>query len=128
MNLFHIKSSLNQHGCYSFKQLHYVPFILFLIGPFQRTIINLNTLPENDGVLLDDLVQQSPDLNPIQMVFNEMDCEMNSKLPSKCSVFLVLRQDCRKIICDDNILKLLHKIRRKCTGSNQRKGQLFGII
>uniref|UniRef100_A0A667Z9S7 Tc1-like transposase DDE domain-containing protein n=1 Tax=Myripristis murdjan TaxID=586833 RepID=A0A667Z9S7_9TELE len=55
---------------------------------------------------------QSPDLNPIQMVWGELDRRVKAKGPTSAKHLWELPQDCWKTISGDYLLKLIERMPR----------------
>ena len=97
-DLFKIQGILNQHGYQSILQRHAIPSGLRLVGPsfvFQQGIDPKHTSrlckgyltkKESDGVLRQmTWPQQSPNLNPVEMVWDELDHRVKAKQPQVLS-------------------------------------------
>ncbi|XP_073535528.1 uncharacterized protein [Phyllobates terribilis] len=73
------------------------------------------TKKESDGVLRQmTWPPPSPDLNPIEMVWGELDCRVKAKGPTSAKHLWELLQDCWKTISGDYLLKLIKRIPRVC--------------
>ena len=94
-DLFWIQGTLNQHGYHSILQRYAIPYGLRLVGlsfVFQqdndpkhtyRLCKGYLTKKESDGVLHQmTWPPQSPDLNPIEMVWDELDHRVKEKQPT----------------------------------------------
>ena len=105
-DLFKTEGTLNQHGYRSILQQYAILSSLRLVGPsfiFQqdsdprhtsRLCRGYLTKKESDGVLRQmTWPPQSPDLNPIEMVWDEMDCRVKAKGPTSARHRWELLQD-----------------------------------
>uniref|UniRef100_A0A667X851 Tc1-like transposase DDE domain-containing protein n=1 Tax=Myripristis murdjan TaxID=586833 RepID=A0A667X851_9TELE len=68
---------------------------------------------------------QSPDLNPIQMVWGELDHRVKAKRPTCAKHLWELLQDCWKTISGDYLLKLIERMPRVCKAVIRAKGGYF---
>ncbi|CAJ0943918.1 unnamed protein product, partial [Ranitomeya imitator] len=74
------------------------------------------TKKESDGVLRQmTWPPQSPDLNPIEMVWGELDHRVKAKGPASAKHLWELLQDCWKTIPGDYLLKLIKRMPRECS-------------
>ncbi|KAL6484675.1 hypothetical protein MHYP_G00067200 [Metynnis hypsauchen] len=112
-DLFKIEGTLNQHGYHSILQRHAIPSGLRLVGRsfiFQqdndpkhtsRLCKGYLTKKESDEVLRQmTWPPQSLDLNPIEMVWGELDRRVKAKGPTSAKHLWELLQDCWKTISD----------------------------
>ena len=84
------------------------------------------TKKESDGLLRQmTWPPQSPDLNPIEMVWDEIDCRMKAKGPTSAQHLWELRQDCWKTISGDDLMKLIERMPRVCKAVIKAKGGCF---
>ena len=110
-DLFRIQGTLNQHGYHIILQRYTIPHGLRLVGPsfvFQqdndpkhtsRLFTGYLTKKKSDGVLHQvTWPPQSPDLNPIEMVWDELDHRVKEKQPTSAEHMWELLQDCWKSI------------------------------
>ena len=110
-DLFRIQGTLNQHGYDSILQQYAIPWGLRLMGlsfAFQqdnktqhtsRLCKGYLTMKESDGVLHQmTWPPQSPDLNPIEMVWDELNHRVKEKQPTSAQLMWELLQDCWKSI------------------------------
>ena len=137
-DLFKIEDTLNQHGYHSILQRRAIPSGLRLVGPsfiFQqdndpkhtsRLCKGYLTKKESDGVLCQmTWPPQSPDLNPIEMVWDEMDRRVKAKGPTSAQHLWELLQDCWKTISGDDLMKLIERMPRVCKAVIKAKGGYF---
>ncbi|XP_073493617.1 uncharacterized protein [Phyllobates terribilis] len=68
---------------------------------------------------------QSPDLNPIEMVWGELDRRVKAKGPTSAKHLWELLQDCWKTISGDYLLKLIKRMPRVCKAVIKAKGGYF---
>ncbi|CAJ0967019.1 unnamed protein product [Ranitomeya imitator] len=81
------------------------------------------TKKESDGVLRQmTWPPQSPDLNPIEMVWGELDRRVKAKGPTSAKHLWELLQDCWKTIPGDYLLKLIKRMPRVCKAVIKAKG------
>ncbi|CAJ0936037.1 unnamed protein product, partial [Ranitomeya imitator] len=84
------------------------------------------TKKESDGVLHQmTWPPQSPDLNPIEMVWGELDRRVKAKGPTSAKHLWELLQDCWKTIPGGYILKLIKRMPRVCKAVIKAKGGYF---
>lgn len=116
-------------------QQHAIPSSLRLVGPsfiFQqdndpkrtsRLCEGYLTKKESDGVLLQmTWPPQSPDLNPIEMFWDEMDHRVKAKIVQHLWELL---QDCWETISGDYLMKLIKRMPRVCKAVIKAKGGYF---
>ena len=108
-DLFRIQGTLNQHGYHSILQQYAISSGLGLVGLsffFNRTMPQHTsrlckgylTKKESDGVQQwSDLASTITDLNPVQMVWDELERRGKEKQPTGAQHMWEL-QDCRKSI------------------------------
>uniref|UniRef100_A0AAZ3R7L3 Tc1-like transposase DDE domain-containing protein n=1 Tax=Oncorhynchus tshawytscha TaxID=74940 RepID=A0AAZ3R7L3_ONCTS len=109
-DLFRIQGTLNQHSYHSILQRYSIPSGLRLVGlsfVFQQDTDPKHTsrlckgywTKESDGALHQmTWSPQSPDLNPIEMVWDELDRRVNEKQPTSAQHMWELLQGCWKSI------------------------------
>ena len=132
------EGTLNQHGYHSILQRHASTSGLRLVGPsfiFQqdndpkhtsRLCKGYLTKKESDGVLRQmTWPPQSPDLNPMEMVWDEMDRRVKAKGPTSAQHLWELLQDCWKTISGDDLMKLIERMPRVCKAVIKAKGGYF---
>ena len=137
-DLFKIQGTLNQHGYHSILQRHAIPSGLRLVGPgfvFQpdndpqhtsRLCKGYLTKKESDGVLRQmTWPPQSPHLNPIEMVWDELDRRVKAKQPTSAQHLWELLQDCWKTIPGDYLIKLIEKDAKSVQTCHQSKRWLL---
>ncbi|XP_069612683.1 transcriptional adapter 2-alpha isoform X4 [Ranitomeya imitator] len=84
------------------------------------------TKKESDGVLRQiTWSPQSPDLNPIEMVWGELDRRVKAKGPTSAKHLWELLQDCWKTIPGDYLLKLIKRMPRVCKAVIKAKDGYF---
>ena len=122
----------------SILQRHAIPSGLRLVGPsfvFQqgndpkhtsRLCNGYLTKKESDGVLGQmTWPQQSPNLNPVEMVWDELDRRVKAKQPTSAQHLWELLQDCWKTIPGDYLMKLIERMPRVCKAVIKAKGGYF---
>ena len=137
-DLLEIECAPNQHGYHSILQQHAIPPGLHFGGPsfiFQqdndpkhtsRLCKGYLTKKESDGVLHQmTWPPQSPDLNPVKMVWDEMDLRVKAKGPASAQHLWELLQDCWKTISGDDLMKLIERMPRVCKAVIKTKGGYF---
>ena len=68
---------------------------------------------------------QSPDLNPIEMVWDELDHKVKEKQPTSAHHMWELLPDCLKSIPCDYLMKLVERMPRVCKAAIKAKGGYF---
>ena len=110
-DLFTIQGTLDQHGYHSILQWYTIPSDLHLVElsfdfqkdndtkPTSRLYKGYLTKKESDEVLHQmTCPPQSTDLNPIEMVWDELDHRVKEKQPTSAQHMWELLQDCWKTI------------------------------
>ena len=123
-DLFQIQGTLNQHGYHNILQRHGILSGLRLLGPsfvFQqdndpkqisRLCKGYLTKKKSDRVLHQMIwPPQSPDLNPIEMVWDQLDRRVKENQPTSAQLLWEVLQDGWKTIPGDYIMKLIEKPR-----------------
>jgi hypothetical protein len=107
-DLHRIQGTLSQHGYNSILQQHAIPSSLCLVGllfVFQKNNEQKHTsrlckgylTKESDGVQYQmTWPPQSPELNPIEMFWDELDCRVKENQPTSARHMWELLQDCWK--------------------------------
>ena len=84
------------------------------------------TKMESDGMLHQmTWPPQSPDLKPIEMVWDELDHRVKEKQPTSAQHMWELLQDCLKSIPCDYLMKLVEGMPRVCKVVIKAKGGYF---
>ena len=84
------------------------------------------TKKESDGMLHQMTWHpQSPDLNPVQMFWDEMDHRVKTKRPTSAQHLWELLHDCWKTISGDDLMKLMQRMPRECKAVIKAKGGYF---
>jgi hypothetical protein len=106
-DLFLIQGTLNQHGYHRILQRYAIPsgvnYNLFFNRRMTQHTARLCkgylTKKESDGVLHQiTWSPQSPDLNPVKIVWDELDCRVKEKQPTSAQHMWEILQDCWKSI------------------------------
>ena len=137
-DLFKIEGILNQHGYHSILQRHAILSGFGVVGSafiFQqdndpkhtsRLCKVYLTKKENDRVLRQmTRPPQSPDLNPVKMVWDGMDHRVKTKGLTSAQHFWELLQDCCKTISGKYLMKLIERMPRVCKAVIKAKGGYF---
>ncbi|CDQ89727.1 unnamed protein product [Oncorhynchus mykiss] len=118
--LFRIEGTLNQHGYHSILQQYAIPFglLLGLSFVFQQDNDQHTSMlckgylikKESDGMLHQmNCPPQSPDLNPIEMVWDKLDRRVKEKQRTSAQHIWELLQDCKTFL-----VKLVERMPRVC--------------
>ena len=84
------------------------------------------TKKESDGVLHQMTWHpQSPDLNPIERVWDVLGCRGKEKQPTSAQHMWELLQDCWKSIPVDYLMKLVERMPKVCKAAIKAKGGYF---
>ena len=84
------------------------------------------TKKESDGVLHQmTWPPQSHNLNPIEMVWDELDRRVKERQPTSAQHLWELLQDCWKSIPGDDLMKLVERMPRVCKAVIKAKGGHF---
>ena len=84
------------------------------------------TEKDSDGVLHQmTWPPQSPDLNPVQLVWDEMDCRVRAKRPTSAQHLWKLLQGCWKTISGDDLMRLIERMPRVSKAVINAKGGYF---
>ena len=68
---------------------------------------------------------QSPNLNPIEMVWDDLDRRVNKKQPTSAQHMWELLKDCWKSIPGDYLMNLAERMPRVCKAVIKAKGDYF---
>lgn len=68
---------------------------------------------------------QSADLNPVEMVWNELDQRVKEKQPTSTQHLWEILQDCCKTIPGDDLMRLAERTPRVCKGVIKAEGGYF---
>ena len=100
-DLFKIEGTLNQHDYHSILQRHAILYDLHLVGPsfiFQQDNDPKHTYRLCKGYLTKNESDGMLHLNPVQIVWDEMDHRVKAKVPTSAQHLWELLQDCWKTI------------------------------
>uniref|UniRef100_A0AAZ3S0L9 Tc1-like transposase DDE domain-containing protein n=1 Tax=Oncorhynchus tshawytscha TaxID=74940 RepID=A0AAZ3S0L9_ONCTS len=131
-DLFRIQCTLNLHGYNSILQRYAIPSGLRLVGlsfVFNRTMTQHTSrlckgylTKESDGVLHQmTWSPQSTDLNPIEVVWDELDHRGKEKQPTSAQHLWELFKTVRKSF----LVKLVERMPRLCKAVIKAKGGYF---
>ncbi|MBN3288591.1 TCB1 transposase, partial [Polyodon spathula] len=133
-DLYQVHGKLIQHGYHSILQRHAIPSGLWLVG--QSFILQQDNdqkhtsklcknylAKESEGqVNLMTWPAQSPDLNPIELVREELDRRVKAKLPTSALHLWELLQKSWEDMSGDFLLKLVNRMPRVCEAVIKAKG------
>ena len=137
-DLYQVHGKLNQHGYHSILQRHAIPSELRLVG--QSFILQQDNDPKHTSKLCKNYLAkkesegqlnlmtwpaQSPDLNPIELVWDKLDKRVKAKLPTSALHLWELLQKSWEDMSGDFLLKLVNQMPRVCEAVIKAKGGYF---
>ena len=137
-DLYHVHGILNQHGYHSMAYCRDTPFHQVYSWLGLQPFSNNTTTPkhtsnlcknylkkkENDGHLkIMTWPPQSPDLNPIELVWDKLDRRAKAKQPTSDVYLWKLLQESWKNILGDYLVKLVNRMPRICETVIKAKGE-----
>ncbi|MDF4419859.1 transposase, partial [Vibrio parahaemolyticus] len=129
---------LNQHGYHSILQRHAIPSGLRLVG--QRFTLQQDNDPKHTSKLCQRYLAkkeeegtlrmmtwpaQSPDLNPIELVWDELDRKVKNKQPTSAANLYEMLTEAWEEISSDYLMKLIARMPRVCEAVIKAKGGYF---
>lgn len=137
-DLYRVRGTLNQNGYHSILQRHAIPSGMRLIG--QRFILQQDNDPkhksklcqtylrkkEQDGKLENmEWPAQSPDLNPIELVWDELDRRVKAKQPTSATHLWELLQQSWEELSEEYLISIVERMPRVCAAVISAKGGYF---
>ena len=137
-DLYRVKGTLNQNGYHSILQRHAVPSGMRLVGqgfilqqdndPKHKSKLCQNYLSkkEQDGKLKNmEWPAQSPDLNPIELVWDELDRKVKAKQPTSATHLWELLQQSWEELSEEYLISIVERMPRVCSAVISAKGGYF---
>ena len=137
-NLHRVTGTLNQKGYHSILQRHAIPSGLCLVG--QRFILQQDNDPNHTSRLCQNYLRrkeqgcrlqfmewpvQSPDLNPIELVLDELDRRVKAKQPTSATHLWELQQQCWEELSEQYLISIVERMPRVCSAVISAKGGYF---
>ncbi|MDW1631377.1 transposase, partial [Vibrio sp. Y176] len=137
-DLHKVTGILNQHGYHSILQRHAIPSGLRLVG--QRFTLQQDNDPKHTSKLCQRYLAkkeeegtlrmmtwpaQSPDLNPIELVWDELDRKVKNKQPTSAANLYEMLTEAWEEISSDYLMKLIARMPRVCEAVIKAKGGYF---
>ena len=137
-DLHRVTGTLNQKGYHSILQRHAIPSDPCLVGQgfilqqdndpkhTSRLCQNYLRRKEQDGRLeIMEWPAQSPDLNPIELVWDELDRRVKANQPSSATHLWELLQQCWEELSEQYLISIVERIPRVCSAVISAKGGDF---
>ena len=137
-DLHRVTGTLNQKGYHSILQRHVIPSGLCLVGQgfilqqdndpkhTSRLCQNYLRRKEQDGRLqIMEWPAQSPDLNPIELVWDELDRRVKSKQPTSETHLGELLQQRWEELSEQYLISIAERMPRVCSDVISAKGGYF---
>ena len=137
-NLHRVTGTLNQKGYHSILQHYAIPSGLRLFGlgfilqqdndpkHTSRRCQNYLRRKEQDGRLqIMEWPAQSPDLNPIELVWDELDRKVKAKQPTSATHLWELLQQCWEELSKQYLISIVERMPRVCSAVISAKGGYF---
>ena len=137
-DLYKISGILNQRGYHSILQRHAKPSGLRLVG--QPFVLQQDNDPKHTSNLCKNYLAkkeaegklklmtwpaQSPDLNPIELVWDELDRKVRNKQPTNAVNLYEMLTEAWDEISSDYLMKLIARMPRVCNAVIKAKGGYF---
>ena len=136
-DLHRVTGTMNQKGYHSILQHHAISSGLCLVGQgfilqqdhdpkhTSRLCQNYLGIKEQDSRLQSWNGQQSPDLNPIELVWDELDRRVKAKQPTSATHLWELLQQCWEEFSEQYLISIAERIPRVCSAVISAKGGYF---
>ena len=137
-DLFRVRGTLNQNGYHSILQRHAIPSGMRLVG--QGFILQQDNDPKHKSKLCQNYLAkkeqagklenmewpaQSPDLNPIELVWDEMDRRVKAKQPTSATHLWELLQQTWEELSEEYLISIVERMPRVCSAVISAKGGYF---
>ena len=137
-DLHRVSGTLNQNCYHSILQRHAIPSGIRLVGQgfilqqdndpkhTSRLCQNYLRRKEQDGRLqIMEWPAQSPDLNPIELVWDELDRRVKAKQPTSATHLWELLQQCWEELSEQYLISIVERMPRVCSAVISAKGGYF---
>lgn len=137
-DLYRVSGTLNQNGYHSILQRHAIPSGMRLVG--QRFILQQDNDPKHKSKLCQNYLRkkeqdgklenmewpaQSPDLNPIELVWDELDRRVKAKQPTSATHLWELLQQTWEELSEEYLISIVERMPRVCSAVISAKGGYF---
>ena len=137
-NLHRVTDTLNLKGNHSILQRHAIPSGLHLVG--QGFILQQDNNPKHTSRLCQNYLirkeqdsrlqimewpAQSPGINPIKLVWDELDRRVKAKQPTSATHLWELLQQCWEELSEQYLISIVERMPRVCSAVISAKGGYF---
>ena len=137
-DLHRVTCTLNQKGNHRILQRHGIPSGLCLVGQgFNRQQANdpkhtsrlcqnyLRRKEQDCRLQIMEWPAQSPDLNPIELIWDELDRRVKAKQPTSATHLWELLQQCCEELSEQYLISIVERMPRVCSAVISAKRRLL---
>lgn len=137
-DLYRVSGILKQHSYHSILQRHAIPSGIRLVG--ERFILQQDNDPKHKSKLCQNYLKkkeedgklenmewpaQSPDLNPIELVWDELDRRVKAKQPTSATHLWELLKQTWEELSEEYLISIVERMPRVCSAVISAKGGYF---
>ena len=137
-DLYRVRGTLNQNGYHSILQHHAIPSGMCLVG--QGFILQQDNDPKHKSKLCQNYLRkkeqdgklenmgwpaQSPDLNPIELIWDKLDRRVKAKQPTSATHLWELQQQSWEELSEEYLISIVERMPRVCSAVISAKGGYF---